>query len=447
MEKLKENNKILNTIILIIFISLSLFVGAKHEPWADEAQAWLIARDASIYDIIFHIARYEGSPVMWHLLLKFFIVLKLPYNYYFLVPIFFQSIGIYIILYKLKINNLYKIILPFTFFIGFEYTIKARSYCLLLPILATIAMIYDDRKEHVYLYNFFVLLLSFVSLHGTVISGTLYLIEIIEILKSFDEKRNLKKISKEIISVALISLLYIFIVATVFPPNDIYVNIALGNIDDSNVVIAFLYWTIKILEAFTLKFKDYFKFGIPSFVLMVAIFICVLKSNKKKTLFLSLFLLPVIFICFVRVSNQHIGIIFYSFLFAVYLVKDEVTDKCKEVFFVLFTIVLCIQVIWYVDSAKAEISLDYSAGKKVSEYIKSLDYENKKIYASGYYVVSILPYFDNNIFYGERGESTFYSWSKKNLDWVRASSEEYIYPDILSDYPDIVILDDHAKRK
>ena len=46
---------ITNIIIFLLFAILTFFIGLHHEPWADEAQAWLIARDCTIY------IRYYGS--------------------------------------------------------------------------------------------------------------------------------------------------------------------------------------------------------------------------------------------------------------------------------------------------------------------------------------------------------------------------------------------------
>src|SRR6202012_911792 len=39
---------------------------AFHEPWADEAQAWLLARDQGFWHLMLHAIRYEGSPGLWH---------------------------------------------------------------------------------------------------------------------------------------------------------------------------------------------------------------------------------------------------------------------------------------------------------------------------------------------------------------------------------------------
>ena len=51
-------------ILLIYFLSISI-VSYFHEPWGDEAQAWLIARDCTYKEMIFEIGHLEGHPFLW----------------------------------------------------------------------------------------------------------------------------------------------------------------------------------------------------------------------------------------------------------------------------------------------------------------------------------------------------------------------------------------------
>lgn len=89
-----KKDTIINIIILALFIIISLSVGAYHEPWADEAQSWLIAREATISEILFTVERYEGTPPLWHLLLKLLINLGYQYEYFYVISVFFSSLGV-----------------------------------------------------------------------------------------------------------------------------------------------------------------------------------------------------------------------------------------------------------------------------------------------------------------------------------------------------------------
>ena len=62
--------KKINIIVFITFAVLALVIGINHEPWADEAQSWIIARDASVSEIIWDVSRYEGTFPLWFLTIK-----------------------------------------------------------------------------------------------------------------------------------------------------------------------------------------------------------------------------------------------------------------------------------------------------------------------------------------------------------------------------------------
>lgn len=87
-EKIKEkSNRIndtikknkLNIFITIIYAVITFIITIIfHEKWRDEAQAWLLARDLNINDLINQMS-YEGHPPLWHLILMPFAKLGFPY--------------------------------------------------------------------------------------------------------------------------------------------------------------------------------------------------------------------------------------------------------------------------------------------------------------------------------------------------------------------------------
>lgn len=85
-------------LLSVIFISYALLLGfgiTHHEPWFDEAQAWLLARDSTPLDLINRHLRYEGSPGLWHFILSIFAKSGLPYQSVALVAAFFALTGLY----------------------------------------------------------------------------------------------------------------------------------------------------------------------------------------------------------------------------------------------------------------------------------------------------------------------------------------------------------------
>ena len=52
MKKYLTKNNLLYLLVFIVFLSTVLVVASFHEYWIDEAQGWLLARDASTFDLI-----------------------------------------------------------------------------------------------------------------------------------------------------------------------------------------------------------------------------------------------------------------------------------------------------------------------------------------------------------------------------------------------------------
>lgn len=105
-------NNLLNIVILISFIILAIIFSNYHEHWSDEVQSWLIARDNSVLEIIKY-TKYEGTPCLWFLILKLFINLGFTIDSFYLIPIIFTSIGLYLLLFKTNIPWYIKILFHF----------------------------------------------------------------------------------------------------------------------------------------------------------------------------------------------------------------------------------------------------------------------------------------------------------------------------------------------
>jgi hypothetical protein len=52
-------------IVFAVWATLLAIVTTFHEPWFDEAQAWLIARDATLTQLFTSITHYEGHPPLF----------------------------------------------------------------------------------------------------------------------------------------------------------------------------------------------------------------------------------------------------------------------------------------------------------------------------------------------------------------------------------------------
>ena len=83
----KEN--LLYVFITIFFIILSFIIAKKNEPWADEAHAWLLARDTDLVTLFTKYLHTEGHPALWHIVLKGFQAIGGTYELMYILPIIF----------------------------------------------------------------------------------------------------------------------------------------------------------------------------------------------------------------------------------------------------------------------------------------------------------------------------------------------------------------------
>ena len=120
-----------------------------HEPWFDEAQAWLIARDSSYHDILLLRPHYEGHPPLWTLLLSIPAKIGTPYEIG-MKSVQFLTAALMVSLLTLgsPFLPITTILLPFTYFICYQSGVISRPYALVTSLVLLVAMTWRSRDVH-----------------------------------------------------------------------------------------------------------------------------------------------------------------------------------------------------------------------------------------------------------------------------------------------------------
>ena len=354
---IKKN--ILNFIILIVFAVLAIWFSQYHEPWADEAQSWLIARDNSITQILTYM-RYEGTPALWFLILKVFINLGFSYSNFYIIPIIFTLIGLYLVLFKIKMPWQIKILFPFSYFIFFQTTIVCRSYCLVLPLLVLIYLFYNERFNKP--IRFFISLIFFmnISLHTYLIAGSIFAIYLYDFYKKRSELSKELKLKNSICSVILF-FIFLIILILIFPKNDLGFG---GNGGESIFYV--------IGEA-TISSSN----NILNIISLICLAIILIRNNNLENIvkILVLFLPISSLLTVIHCQIWHISIIF-EIIFLL-LIKDIEKFEVKIFIFIL----LLVQAFWNIQTLNFDYKNLYSPSEQIARIIKQIDnYENKTIY-------------------------------------------------------------------
>ena len=164
--------------ILFAYTVWIIIILPEHEPWTDEAQAWLLARDASLPDLLWKYLRYAGTPGLWNVLLAIPAKLGLPYFTLNITGALSALAGVFLLVRFSPFPLWLKALLPFTYFLAYQYAVVARSYCLLAPLLFATAIFRRQRSTRYWPFALTLGLLSHVSFHGTLMAGAIWLGEV-----------------------------------------------------------------------------------------------------------------------------------------------------------------------------------------------------------------------------------------------------------------------------
>src|SRR5579862_7839650 len=206
--------------VLGLWISIVAFTLHYHEKWADEAQAWLIARDLPLSRIWFYELRYEGSPGLWHTILWVAQhVFHARYGALGYIGMAGATAGAALLIFKAPFPRYIRWPLAFTYFMVYQYAVIARPYTL-LPLLAFAAAILFKDLQHPERMTIVLVLLANLSLHGTILAGCFGLAYLIDAYKAWPTlDAQVRK--RYWICTVLMAVTFVFIAIILKPTPDI----------------------------------------------------------------------------------------------------------------------------------------------------------------------------------------------------------------------------------
>ena len=389
-ESKKKNNKnIVNYLIFLLFAIFTFYLITIHEPWRDEAQNFLMAKNMSIMELIKN-ASIEGHPIVWHLYIKAFISLGLNYTNIHIITYILSLISAGIIIWKFDESTIVKILILCTFPFIYLGPVFLRSYTLIIPLFLLITLLYKNRHKYPIIYSIPLLLISNTHILYTGFVGVLFLIELYEYIKNKDNKKS----RLIIIIISLISFILFLIQMT--GSNTSYFELTINHIIVSimafgysdNFIISGLLYVCFILYTYELyKVKDYKIFII--YILSILGLMFLLATASLSTYMTLLYLLFIIF--------------------SYWNIKER--NNRLRTFFIL---IMLIQIIFSFSNIKTDIKYLFSDSKNVGEYIIENIPKGSNIYCTDTSaVVSIIPYTNNEYHFIDRytnKEYTYVNW-------------------------------------
>ena len=446
--------------VLAIYSLLVSVLVWYHEPWSDEAQAWLIARDSSFPDLFLHRLHYEGTPGLWHALLWIACRLHLSYAAMHWAVALLSIATVYILLRYGPFPLLVRGLLPFCFALVFQTAVIARSYSLTALLVCLLCMQMRSNSNP-FLFAVLAGLLANTSIPGLVLAAGLVVVYLISFRRQ--PHRQWRSLAP---AAVVLSLLVLFAIYTAVPPPD--VTYGIGPRLAAHVPVARLLSRITgvpipqhpieippnldatgrpvshVLSArlsrALVRFLAFPLFSVSSSNLLAGLFFAVLLvwltvQHKLYSSIPLLFTLAGAFL--LSLGDHHTFLIPITVMAVAWIAWADhapaaASSSWNRAFVLVFAAVLVEQAAWTVHAARFDIRHPFDPGKAAAEFLLPRAPAHR-IANLAFDDTAIEPYADQNLFSNQH--SAYWPWkSSEDTDSLRSIAETVRrHPDFIVD--------------
>lgn len=423
---MRIRNFLSESVILLVYTILLIVISYFHEPWFDEAQAWLIARDSTLNEIIGSITHYEGHPPFWFLMLIPAAKSGIPYEIGLKsLNIAISVIAMGLFIFKAPFRKMVRFTIPFTYFFFYQYGVISRPYSMMMLGFVLSAICFKHRNERPFRYVASLLVICSSSAYGIIISAGIAFLWFVEILREIcgttgaklnteakentgsntntEAKENIGsntnteakdntfgndiignkikgfwKVIKErrINALAILFVINVIFLLFIYPFPDTYA----ANLSDKTVAIK-LFYMFLIAPADAVCTYGYggsavsMVLGIAATFFIYYIMIKITRTAGQKGLFILPYTIFSLFSGMVYFSIHHVGIIALFLMFVCWVSFEKslyLAGRQYRIAKVFVVISIAISLYWSAIASYNDVILNYGTGRELSKFI----YEN-----------------------------------------------------------------------
>ena len=382
---LKNKLRLLDLGVFSGYVAAVFVAVAHHEPWADEAQSWLVARDLPFWKMIFSQMRYENSPGLWQTLLWLAQhVFHAPYSAMNYIGAVLAAAGAGVMIFWAPFPRPVRYLMSSSYYVAFQYAVIARPYVMLL-LLGGLAAIFFRRRAPIRL-AIAIALLCGSSVHGAILAAAITLGAAWHVLVKRDWPVGQSR-ARYLAAAAIAVMAGIIMVVIVFPPADAGGEV-LGIHKTAN------------LETFAALLNH--TVTEPSLIgacLMLALTVFAVRRGE-----------PVVFVAsvggllgfewFMVVLPQHVGAIVVALIVSLWTAwpREKGWNPELTIISLVLSAMFAIQTVWAVSAWRHDFSAPYSGSKDAAIYLEQVGADHERIWGFCYPMVAIQAYFDHSIF-------------------------------------------------
>ena len=146
-------------LLFAAYAAVTFVLVLRHEPWADELQAWLIARDCTVPEI-FSAMKWEGHFVPWYLMLHVFAANGAPVLCMNLLSWAFLAAAGAFFIFRAPFSLPLKAIVLCSSGMLFWYPVVARCYAPIPLLIFLLASVWSRRLARPLLFGLLLALLT-----------------------------------------------------------------------------------------------------------------------------------------------------------------------------------------------------------------------------------------------------------------------------------------------
>lgn len=467
----------LDAAALLIYIALTATGAFFHEGWADEVQAWLIARDCSLWQVFFIRMHYEGAPGLWHLVLWLPAHMGLSIAAMQWIAVLFCAGSIYLLLRWSPFPTWLRLSLPFTAAFLYQAPVVARSYCLTILLAFLITTLLRNKSSHLMTLAVLCGLIANTSAFGFAFSlGFIFLIarDIMHDRGRFERKKLVR-------ASAVLLVLWLFAIWTALPApdEDSGMGIKLNShpaahrffaavtgipltpqeevkptgppaVDATTKPPMSYTWQSRLWDHFhvaghtplSLKLTKqlllltslatYILSSSAIFGVLFYIELLIWASSSKRLLWLAPFFLVLLSVYAAGADPNHVLLMWAALVCSIWLAWPTAPVKsirAQRVFYVFLVLTIVQQIAWSVHAYAWDLHNAYDPGKDTARYLQSLP-AGTRIAAFDYDTLTPNGYVKKNLYFNQT--STYWPW--------RASENpSHRFDEVMQQHPDIVV--------
>ena len=422
--------------VLFLYSALIAFMIPHHEPWADEAQAWMLARSTSLCQLFHVYLHYEGQPGFWHFLLWLLARSGVSYAGMHWVNGGIAVLSMALLLFRSPFPRLLKLSAPFTVFLLYQFPIVARSYMVATLLIFATAACWKRRPM---LVAILLGLLANAEAHAFAIAFGFACVYGLEAWRARHERSQGFCNGEYWVAAVLFALFCLAAMLTAWPAHDVYVaSYHLPGYRPPNRVISFAVSAVLALSIGLWRWL----------IISVAGWFCLVAALRARRALR--FLIPVatfaLFSGAVYLNIWHAGLlvpVILAILWITWPVPGVVASPAEKVMQLAVAVLIAMQICWAAQAYHYDLLNDVSPDQRAAEFLAPYVRAGDLIAVTfvrdtgtqAFHSVGLAPFFSHKLFINQ--PLPFWWWSRKD------TTENSFIP-ALNRHPQIILVEDYG---